>query len=415
MLSAYIMAAALALLFLGYESSRAASIALLAAKGTGLGSEALPFAVALGSPAGGLVLYLYARSIKTKGAKYTLRVSNVVCVCTFWLMLLFHDTIASSSSKAQYIVIAFYVFREIYVSLLSTQHWSFISSVLDSKRSSPIVSFTGIVSISSAIGSVAVEVLVNYGGVKLLLLASFLCTFLSFVCSEFANAISTGPQGGMNPHRQQPQHHHQRSSLDKSTGKASPGGMLATNGNHSVINSPSRSTAGKAGEREHNKKASVWSDSYQLLSKHTTLQFLFLEAVLHQGCSNMLNLTFHDGLRHNLTEDTERATLVGRFFTFVNLVACALQLFVLPKLLNRDSLPSFLIIIPVCVSACTAIAYFYENTVTVMFGFGSMKILEYSIMSSAMEMIYMPMGHEVRYLGTLLLASPCLALSIYHQ
>ena len=70
-LAALTMAVALALLFLGYESSRAASIALLAAKGTGLGSEALPFAVALGSPAGAFVLYFYTRSIKKKGPKHT--------------------------------------------------------------------------------------------------------------------------------------------------------------------------------------------------------------------------------------------------------------------------------------------------------------------------------------------------------
>jgi hypothetical protein len=34
-----------------------------------------------------------------------------------------------------------------------------------------------------------------------------------------------------------------------------------------------------------------------------------------------------------------------------------------------------------------------------MLGFGCMKVLEYSVMTSSMEMIYMPMGHEVRYLG----------------
>ena len=82
-LSALMMACALSLLFLGYESSIAASIALLANEATGLGSDALPFTVALGSPAGALVLYLYARSIKKNGAKYTLRVSNIICVCVF--------------------------------------------------------------------------------------------------------------------------------------------------------------------------------------------------------------------------------------------------------------------------------------------------------------------------------------------
>jgi hypothetical protein len=34
-----------------------------------------------------------------------------------------------------------------------------------------------------------------------------------------------------------------------------------------------------------------------------------------------------------------------------------------------------------------------------MFVFGSLKVLEYSVMTAATEMIYMPMGQDVRYLG----------------
>eukprot|EP00596_Hydrurales_sp_CCMP1899_P002511 CAMPEP_0119045090 /NCGR_PEP_ID=MMETSP1177-20130426/36911_1 /TAXON_ID=2985 /ORGANISM="Ochromonas sp, Strain CCMP1899" /LENGTH=261 /DNA_ID=CAMNT_0007016237 /DNA_START=1226 /DNA_END=2008 /DNA_ORIENTATION=+ len=34
-----------------------------------------------------------------------------------------------------------------------------------------------------------------------------------------------------------------------------------------------------------------------------------------------------------------------------------------------------------------------------MLGFGALKVLEYSIMTSATEMIYMPMNHQERYLG----------------
>ena len=91
---------------------------------------------------------------------------------------------------------------------------------------------------------------------------------------------------------------------------------------------------------------------------------------------------------------------MGRFFAFVNIVACGLQLFIVwVKLLSHHSLPSFLYLIPILVGAAASFALFFRNLVTVMLGFGVMKVLEYSIMSSAMEMIYMPMGHDVRYLG----------------
>ena len=43
--------------------------------------------------------------------------------------------------------------------------------------------------------------------------------------------------------------------------------------------------------------------------------------------------------------------------------------------------------------------YIYPSLLTIMFGFGALKVLEYSIMTSATEMIYMPMNHEQRYLG----------------
>lgn len=400
-LAALVMAAALALLFLGYESSRAASIALLAAKGTGLGSEALPFAVALGSPAGACVLYLYARSIKKNGAKYTLRVSNIFCVSMIGAMMWFSGTSTDGSPAEQVAVISFYIFREIYVSLLSTQHWSFISSVLDSSMTSSIVSFSGIVSISSAVGSVGVEWLVKLGGVKALLCMCLITTLISFGFSEVAYAINGA------------------------TVAASSGGAGALGRKR---NSPLRRERDKVREKEREdkdkdkegekKSFSFWADSVKLLQGNHTLQLMLAEAVLHQACSNLLNLIFHDGVRHRLSDDGARATLVGRFFAFVNIVACGLQLFVMPKLLSHESLPFFLFVIPVLVGFATSFALFYQNLVTVMLGFGTMKVLEYSIMSSAMEMIYMPMGHDVRcvrvrvVLVIVILLLFCLALSI---
>jgi len=255
----------------------------------------------------------------------------------------------------QLAVISFYVFREIYVSLLSTQHWSFISSVLDNSSSSYLVSFAGIVSISSAVGSCAVEWLVKLGGVWVLLLFSFLCTLFSFGFAEIAYALSTGPR---------------------------------SNNSTPSIAKPERA-----------KSASVWKDSWELMLKHYTLKLLFFEAILHQACSNMLNLMFHDGLRKGIVEDSDRAALVGRFFAYVNIAACLLTTFVMPRILSHSTLPKFLLAIPIIVFFATALGFVHQSLLTVMLGFGSMKVLEYSVMTSAMEMIYMPMGHEVRYLG----------------
>jgi len=353
--SALMMCAALALLFFGYEGSRAASIALLAAKDVGLGSEALPFTVALGSPAGALVLYLYARSIKTNGSRYTLRVSNMVCAAILTFMTFSSSYFVKNGGNAgKALVITFYVFREIYVSLLSTQHWSFLASVLDRSSTSYLVKSAGIVSISSAVGSCAVELLVHHGGMWTLLATSCFATFLSWTFAEIAYAMSP----------------------------AAP---------HQETRVPPRP--------ERQQRVSVWKDSWELMFSHYTLKLLFFEAIMHQACSNMLNLLFHDGLRRSVAKDAARAVIVGRFFASVNISACLLQCFVMPRILSHRTLPLFIKVIPVIVLCATSLSFISESQTTVMLGFGVMKVLEYSVMTSAMEMIYMPMGHEVRYLG----------------
>jgi ATP/ADP translocase len=90
---------------------------------------------------------------------------------------------------------------------------------------------------------------------------------------------------------------------------------------------------------------------------------------------------------------------VGRFFASVNIAACFLQVFVMPSVLSVSTLPKVLRSIPLVIFAIVIVGYIYPSLLTVMFGFGALKVLEYSIMTSATEMIYMPMSSEQRYLG----------------
>ena len=147
------------------------------------------------------------------------------------------------------------------------------------------------------------------------------------------------------------------------------------------------------------KKAGFWSDSYQLISSHRILQLLFCEAVCHQLCTNMLNIMFHNGLRESAVDDEMRARLVGRFFATVNIVVVSLQCLVLPSILSCATLPIVLNCLPVVVLFSVSVGMVYPSVTAVMIGFGSMKVLEYSVMNAATEMIYVPLGHEVRYLG----------------
>jgi hypothetical protein len=110
-------------------------------------------------------------------------------------------------------------------------------------------------------------------------------------------------------------------------------------------------------------------------------------------------LTTHLHPRIEIFDDSIRAMLVGRFFAIVNITACILQLFILPTILSYKTLPYVICIIPIIIFISILFGIFYPSLILVMFGFGTIKVLEYSIMHSASEMIYMPMGHEVRYVG----------------
>eukprot|EP01039_Chlorochromonas_danica_P007302 gene7302-8080_t len=362
-----IMTLGLCFTFVGYEYARAASITMLASKESDLGSEALPLTVAIGSPASALILYWYTRSIKKHGAQVTLRRSFLICISIFLFMVLSCGGFHGLSGKMA--VVCFYAFREIYVSLLSSQQWAFISTNLDKSTSNYLVSFTGVVSIASAIGGVTVERLVNWGGVKGLLITSFLSVLGGWICTEVATSLINDANSKRAPRKDQ-----------TSTAKAAK-------------------VQAKAAESNGTKKSGFWWDSWNLICSHKILQILFLEAITHQTCTNMLNVMFHNGLRYSTLANDTKAKIVGRFFATVNISTCALQIFVMPTLLSQSSLPSMLRMVPFIVFSGVAIGLIWPSLISVMLGFGAMKVLEYSIMHSAAEMIYVPLGHEVRYLG----------------
>jgi hypothetical protein len=113
--------------------------------------------------------------------------------------------------------------------------------------------------------------------------------------------------------------------------------------------------------------------------KHDTLQLLFVEALVHQACSNMLNMMFHDGLRLGVPLDSERAVLVGRFFASVNIAACVLQIVVMPSVLSQSTLPQVLSAIPLIVLAIVVCGFVYPCLLSVMVAFGALKVLGTSV------------------------------------
>ena len=115
------MALGLAFHFFGYESARAASMSLISSNTIGMGGEALSYTVVVGLVASSVVFYLYATSIKKYGPRFTLRASEIACCIQIVFMALVCDYLDHESRWGQVTVVGFYAYREIYVTLLSTQ------------------------------------------------------------------------------------------------------------------------------------------------------------------------------------------------------------------------------------------------------------------------------------------------------
>ena len=74
---------------------------------------------------------------------------------------------------------------------------------------------------------------------------------------------------------------------------------------------------------------------------------LFFEAIMHQFSSNVLNQVYNDALRTGFSQDNDRAYISGNFFLCINLVACTLQIVVMPQVLTNESMPYLLLLLPV--------------------------------------------------------------------
>ena len=275
--------------------------------------------IAVGSPASAIVLYLYTKSIKKFGSRVTLRISHCACIVMFLSIFLYCGRGTGFTRKAAAIV--FYALREIYISLLSSQHWAFISTSLDKSTSSYLVSFSGVVSVASAIGGCTVEQLVELSGMKGLLFTALVATIIGLICAETANIIIIK--------------HQELKALEISQ-RRTPRQTPNTTPKSSTDNlqklfsdaSGSKSNIKDAVSNEGTKKLGFWQDSWNLIRNHSVLQLLFFEAITHQTCTNMLHIMFHNGLRYSTMANDFKAKLVGRFFATVNIAACLLQVFV---------------------------------------------------------------------------------------
>lgn len=170
------MAACMSLHYLAYSLARPATMTLFTSSRLGYGGSksAYPFAMTFISPVSFLLLLFYGGVLEGGGPLFALKSTTLGCAAVLGLCALalarldpFVDSNPPLAKLARYVVGALFVFRESYVQLITSQHWSFISSVLTPNQSSTwFAPISGLTSVTSAGAAVAVGKLSELWGLQ---------------------------------------------------------------------------------------------------------------------------------------------------------------------------------------------------------------------------------------------------------
>jgi len=168
------MATCMALHYLAYSLARPATMTLFTSSRLGFGGNksAYPFAMTFISPMSFMLLLFYGKVLQKQGPYLALKTTTLGCASILGLASL---TIAKLDSLidgndalttiTKYIVGLLFIFRESYVQLITSQHWSFISSILTPSQSSKwFAPISGLTSITSALSAMGVGKLSNLWG-----------------------------------------------------------------------------------------------------------------------------------------------------------------------------------------------------------------------------------------------------------
>lgn len=101
------------------------------------------------------------------------------------------DTNPTAKMITKYLIGALFVFRESYVQLITSQHWSFLSSVLTPKQSSRwFAPISGLTSVTSAVAAMGVGRLSQILGLSGVLIVAGLVLGVSLILGDVAYGIA---------------------------------------------------------------------------------------------------------------------------------------------------------------------------------------------------------------------------------
>jgi len=362
------MAIAMSIHYLGYSFARPSTIAIFTSFKTGYKSlAAFPLAMAFVSPVSLLLLMAYNRALNNYGPKGALTCSTLGSASVLILAALSIRTLHDSTKVlfgvplVKYVSGPLFIFRESYVQLITSQYWSFMSSVLDPQQSSRwFAPISGLTSITSALAGLNVSRIVGALGLPGAVVVTGLMMILSLLAASRAYIIAD--KYGFNPSREQYE-------TKQKSGKSQ---------NDSLI-----------------KKAS------DVFHRVPTLWALFIEVLSSQGLATLLNVCFVTKLSSTIPNDVARAGWMGNFFALINVITMIIQFSFLPLIMQAIEPKVLWRVLPIIMLGMSSMQavksdpslYIVAASVLMM------KTLEYSARRMLDEMVYVPLDFQSRYIG----------------
>mmetsp|Transcript_32324 Transcript_32324/g.67980 ORF Transcript_32324/g.67980 Transcript_32324/m.67980 type:complete len:556 (+) Transcript_32324:157-1824(+) len=406
------MSLSLAIHLGGYELSRAAVMALFTSDVLGFGHggqgglSALPMAVGCVSPFSVALLWFYAKTLDSGGPSYALRTHTLICagtqIVSGWILGAFDQYLHMDATQAslagwpfskvkawsQSLLFLLFMFQNGYVLLLYNQHWAFISSVLTPGEGARFFApIAGLGSIVSTLTAGFVSVLVDrFGLIGLLHMAG-----ASYIVSALLADVAFGIAiiGGFEP----------RGKADKHGENAMTISATKSKGAYTPMNRP---TQVASSTMPCYKKGNIFEQAYALFQRVPVLGALFLEVIVSQCLSSLVNFIYLYKLKSAITDDAMRAGWSGYFYAWINGVSGVFQFFAIPILLKHCEAHRLWIFMPALMLCCTIFTFATFRS-SGLFGtsasFFAMKTMEYSLRGTANEMLYVSLDYESRYLG----------------
>jgi ATP/ADP translocase len=273
-------------------------------------------------------------------------------------------------------VAAAFVFQNTYVSLLTSQQWSFLDSVVTPRQGAAwFGALTGLGSVAGTLTASLVPLLVPWIGIRGLYLGTAITLLGSLVCAD--RAYSTAAQHTFDPTAVQ---------------ETAP---------------PANKSRAPSSETK-NSIRQAWA----LVRRVPTLRALFVEGLVYQIFSTIVNFSAMRALQiAHAHDDARRSSLTGQFYAMLNGVSAIGQFLILPLLMKRLEVKQ----IWRCIAILPFAATMLHSLVVVRSGsnaLGSSSLLsmlaailftsqvtDYSVRSVICNVAYQPLDYESRYIG----------------